>query len=441
MLFRASILASSLELERDATLAIELAQAHGEDDLKAIALAFQGMAGVSQGRITEGMTLLDEAMTMATGGEVRNFAAISEIYCVMLSPCDAVGDIPRAEQWCPSATTFARKHHSSFLAAYCRTIYGGLLTATGQWDAAEAELTSAMRAFESGHRGLRRHAALKLADLFVLQGRLPAAELLLAGYEDQEAAAVPLARLHLAQGHAPLARAVLEQLINPDTAPEPGLEPALLLLVDVRLALGDMAAAETAADQLELIAKRTRSDIHQAAAELARGRIKRQIGDPTAGSHYRTALERVHSYGQSRVAGQARLEMGYLLQESDWPGAVTWARTALATFTRIGAVHDAEAAERVLRQLGSPGRPLRHHSGTLTRREHEVMDLLVHGLTNRQIGERLSISMKTAEHHVCSILDKLGVQSRTEAAVLATRGNQNQLIVSSIPTREFGGPQ
>ncbi|PFG29701.1 putative ATPase [Paramicrobacterium agarici] len=57
----------------------------------------------------------------------------------------------------------------------------------------------------------------------------------------------------------------------------------------------------------------------------------------------------------------------------------------------------------------------------LTARESQVLDLIAQGLSNRQIGERLFISTKTASVHVSAILRKLGVSTRTEAAVAARR--------------------
>ena len=61
----------------------------------------------------------------------------------------------------------------------------------------------------------------------------------------------------------------------------------------------------------------------------------------------------------------------------------------------------------------------------LTAREQQVLGLIAEGLSNRQIGERLFISRKTASVHVSAILRKLGVSSRTEAAVMAQRAQKS----------------
>ena len=59
----------------------------------------------------------------------------------------------------------------------------------------------------------------------------------------------------------------------------------------------------------------------------------------------------------------------------------------------------------------------------LTKREQEILPLLVEGLNNNQIAERLAVSRSTVRFHVSNILTKLGATSRTKAAAVAIRHN------------------
>ena len=55
----------------------------------------------------------------------------------------------------------------------------------------------------------------------------------------------------------------------------------------------------------------------------------------------------------------------------------------------------------------------------LTDREYDVLELMIKGLNNREIGEELVISSSTVKNHVSSILSKMGTSSRTQAVALA----------------------
>ena len=57
----------------------------------------------------------------------------------------------------------------------------------------------------------------------------------------------------------------------------------------------------------------------------------------------------------------------------------------------------------------------------LTEREREILELIAEGLTNRQIGQRLYLAEKTVKNYVSSLLAKLGLERRTQAAVLAAK--------------------
>ncbi|HWH24037.1 MAG TPA: LuxR C-terminal-related transcriptional regulator [Candidatus Limnocylindria bacterium] len=85
----------------------------------------------------------------------------------------------------------------------------------------------------------------------------------------------------------------------------------------------------------------------------------------------------------------------------------------------MGALRDADAAAELLRALGAAGRSWPRGRAALTKRETEVLSLLATGCSNSEIAERLYISRRTAEHHVASILSKLGLRSRAEVAAHA----------------------
>jgi DNA-binding CsgD family transcriptional regulator len=89
-------------------------------------------------------------------------------------------------------------------------------------------------------------------------------------------------------------------------------------------------------------------------------------------------------------------------------------RAALATFERLGARPDADRARELLADQpdGASG---------LSPREIEVLRLIVDGRTNAEIAAELYLSERTVHRHVSSILTKLGVRSRTAAAIRAVQ--------------------
>jgi DNA-binding NarL/FixJ family response regulator len=98
---------------------------------------------------------------------------------------------------------------------------------------------------------------------------------------------------------------------------------------------------------------------------------------------------------------------------------------AVRTAASGGAWLDQEVAARVLQAAVAGGQSASNECKNdelkcrLTQRESEVLCLVVDGLNNQEIAEALSISAETVKTHVRHIIEKLGVHSRTEAAVLA----------------------
>jgi DNA-binding NarL/FixJ family response regulator len=111
--------------------------------------------------------------------------------------------------------------------------------------------------------------------------------------------------------------------------------------------------------------------------------------------------------------------LGYLLKDVSGQALAGAIRTVAAG----GALIEPSVARKVLAefaQLAPPARPPEQGlPEPLTEREREVLGLLASGLTNREIATRLSLAEGTVKNYVTSILQKLGVRDRTQAAVRA----------------------
>jgi DNA-binding NarL/FixJ family response regulator len=81
---------------------------------------------------------------------------------------------------------------------------------------------------------------------------------------------------------------------------------------------------------------------------------------------------------------------------------------------------DPQLMARVLERVRS-GPPEHEELAGLTEQERKILALIAEGMTNRQIGERMNLAEKTVKNYVSSILSKLGLERRTQAAVLASK--------------------
>ncbi len=104
---------------------------------------------------------------------------------------------------------------------------------------------------------------------------------------------------------------------------------------------------------------------------------------------------------------------GYVLKEVRTAGLVDGIRQVAQGRSLIAPSLIAQVVDRV-----RAGNTTENRLAVLSPREREVLDLIADGLTNRQIGERMFLAEKTVKNYVSSLLSKLGMQRRTQAAVL-----------------------
>ena len=124
------------------------------------------------------------------------------------------------------------------------------------------------------------------------------------------------------------------------------------------------------------------------------------------------------------IAAWRELDAPYEAALAALPGDDRAARDAVAALHRLGATAAARAfardrAEHGATALRGPRRSTLTNPAGLTRREQEVLDQVAAGGTNADIARALHLSERTVEHHVSSILRKLGATTRTGAVQAA----------------------
>ncbi|TMC49984.1 MAG: hypothetical protein E6J14_07235 [Chloroflexi bacterium] len=155
---------------------------------------------------------------------------------------------------------------------------------------------------------------------------------------------------------------------------------------------------------------------------LAAGRAAAAAGDDAARAHLEDAIRVLSAVDRPVLRAEVRLELAEVLSAADADGAIAQAQAALPVFARLGIRRETDRTTALLRRLGA-GTRVTGQGGQgpvdLSRREREVLALLGQGLSNAEIAGRLFITTRTAEHHVATVLAKLGMRRRAEAAAYA----------------------
>jgi len=396
--------------------ATAIGERFGDTDLLALAGHEQGHVLIRQGRVKEGLALLDEAMVAASGGELSPIVT-GIVYCGVILACEEAHDLRRGREWTAILSSWCDEQPEMVaFTGRCLIHRAEIMQMQGAWGEA---LEEARRASERCLRGENRWAAgeacYRQGELHRLRGDAEAAERAYREASREGREPQPgLALLRLAQGEVAVAAASIRRVV--EESAEPGRRAAQLpAYVEVMLAAGELEAAREAGAELQRLSRDLDSAALAAIAAGARGAVDLAAGDP------RSALVPLREAAQAWLdleapyeAARARELVGRACQAlGDADAARLELEAARAAFATLRAAPD---LDRVDSLLGGGGPGERHG---LSPREVEVLRLVAAGRSNREIAAALTISEHTVARHLQNIFAKLGVSSRTAAGAFA----------------------
>ena len=338
--------------------ALAFADRTGDRDLHAMSLHDKGHALCLLGRVSEGMALLDEAMTAVVGGELQPHTA-GYVYCGMIGLCSRLGDYGRAAEWTAATLRWCERQSVPAFPGVCRVHQAELMRLRGSYAQAEEQARLACEElplfnFISG-LGPANH---EIGEVRRRMGDLDAAEDAYArahefGFNPQPG----LSLLRLAQGKVHAAASGVGQALA-EAGGNRCLQVRLRAAqIEIALTAEDMDAAASALSELESIVAEYESVSLHAIAAGARGAVRLAQGDPASAlPDLRRAQQAWQQIDAPHEVAELRLQLAHAHRAlGDDDAARMEARAARDTLERLGARPAAERAAVLLGEL-SPTR-------------------------------------------------------------------------------------
>lgn len=366
-------------------------------NLRALGVMAEGRVFVRQGRVSEGMALLDEAMLAALSPDLDPSWA-GNIYCHLMLACHELADLRRATEWTRATARWCESMPGAgpFM-GICRVHRAQVLQVQGEWQRAELEVRRVCDELAHFHLSIVAEAYYELGEVLRRRGDLANAEAAFRDAHRRGRDPQPgLALLRLAQGNHEAAAGSLDAFLAGE--PQDPLQRLrhLAARVEVALATGDLGTARRGCEEVESTAAIFGSSGLQAVAAHLRGAtLLAEARATEALPILRQAFRCWHELGAPYESARVRL---LIAEASDRMGD-----SDTASLER-------DAASATLRALGDTATTAL--PGGLTPRELEVLLLAADGRSNADIARLLVLSVRTVERHLATVYDKLGFEGR-----------------------------
>ena len=394
----------------------EMGRRFDDPNLHAEGMMFEGRALVRQGRMREGMALLDEVMVTVLSGELLPDWA-GNIYCHLMAAFYELADIGRLAEWAKATERWLETLPAAVVfTGVCRVHRSQVLQVNGAWDRSELEAARVCEDLATIHVLGAAEGYYQVGEIKRLRGDLTGAEESYGlahrfGREPQPG----MALVRLAQGRMDEATASIRAALAARAGDRLTRVPLCEAAIEIALASGDIDSARSGRDELESTSKVYGSSGLEALALHANGAVALAEGRAdTALALLRAASTRWREldapYNAARACTLLALAYRELGSEDDANRELDLAEMM---FSDLGAALDRDRVAEMRRAEKAPS------PDGLTGREVEVLALVASGRSNKQVAAALTLSEKTIARHLSNIFTKLHVSSRTEAAAYA----------------------
>ena len=420
--------------------AAKIAQQVQDFDLQMMSIALQGLARVFEGKVDEGMPLLDEAATAAMAGEISDLETAINVCCYLIAACEYVRDYSRAVQWCFHVKKNTGNGTFPLMFSFCQIHYAGVLTWNGDWDEAETLLMKASNNLIESRPAHAAEGLVKLAVICRLRGDYDRADELLnrAGEKPFRMLGTNLvlsesAALAYDRGEPVTAVNLAERYLR--NTPEKCrlmLPKGLEILTLAHLALHDYEKAEETSERLQTIADMAGTESLLAFAHYTTGRVHlAKKENMRACERFEQSVELFHRNKNPFQTARSRRGLAEALHcLGRKEPALKEIHSAIETFKTLKATPEQNRTKVILKKIKTL--PAEHAGSSspdaFTAREKEMLCEIARGKSNSDIASDHYISIRTVERHISNIYGKLGISGKSARSKATAFAHRNGLV-------------